>query len=192
MKTLIFASLLSVFGTLPSSAFHRNTICLVSPSAVVRGETRVENNSNRDVLNYLRDMMEYARMSHRHDLVEHYQESWLTVAEQVLGPLPARLPNHGFPASSLSTGTSGQGKAGEGQNLRTPPKWRAEILSRPWRKIIARDGEMEILECGHRCYHTEVPGSPDAKRRRCWDCAAQARQKKPATSAAVKAKAVRA
>ena len=120
------------------------------------------------VLSYLERMLELCRRAHRPDLVTEYEDAWETAATAILGPLPKRPDNRAIHTP------------GEIVPRPLTPGQR-ESLARPWRKIIARDGEMEILECGHRMLHVEYPGSPIPKRRRCRDCYAEAQTKKPAT-----------
>ena len=119
------------------------------------------------VLSYLERMVELCRRAHRPDLVTDYEDAWQTAAAAILGPLPKRPDNR-----AIYTGEIVPRPLTPGQR---------ESLASPWRRIIARDGGMEILECGHRMFHIEVPGSPTPKRRRCRDCfLAEAQTKKPA------------
>jgi len=112
----------------------------------------------KKILAYLRDMIDLSRQLHRPDMVDLYCDAWEVAATQIYGALPPRKPNIGhYVAEPKPT---------------TPPVWRHMMLAKPFRKIIARDGDTEILECGHRIWNfADIPGSPPAKRRRCGDCA---------------------
>lgn len=197
MKRLMIAALNFVFlvglSASNAAAIHLNAIRIsVSPLAnagIVTARaggvcalTPQSTLQSKRVLDYLRDMADMSRRLHRHDLATLYEDAWQIAAERIFGPLPARFPMKAFPPLPPDVPRRDTA-AGMGKGSPTPA-WRLEILSRPWRKIVARDGDYEVLECGHRCYHTEVPGSPAARRRRCRDCAREAANKKPVESAA--------
>jgi len=136
----------------------------------------------KSVLSYLRDMVERCHKAHRLDLETDYQDAWELAASAIYGPLPRRLQSLAIPPTP-------------GEIIPRPlTPGQREAIQRPWRKIIARDGDDEILECGHRVwYAVQVPGSPAARRRRCKECAAVEEAKKPAAAVSdKKAKAVRA
>lgn len=130
------------------------------------------------VLSYLRDMIELCRNAHRPDIEHEYQDAWRLAAAQIYGPLPPRAACKGHYVSAPVV-------AGP------PPKWKRDMLSKPYRKIVRRftelDGslrsEYEQLECGHRIMALmELPGASPAKRRRCGECAHEAQNKKPVAS----------
>jgi len=138
----------------------------------------------KGVLDYVTEMIDLSRRLHRADLSDYYQDGWETAAIAIYGPLPQRKISASGTGYTPSTATPTKSQ--------DTPAWRRQMLANPWRQIIARDGDWEILSCGHRMYHTEVPGSPDARRRRCHDCGREAAAKKPAVSAAAPLRKTRA
>lgn len=120
------------------------------------------------VLQYLQEMIELCRKFHRQDLVDNYTDAWELAALKIYGPLPERLPARGYYAQPTP------------KQAPDAPPWKREMLAKPYRKIVARfsvveDGlsiDYEQLECGHRLLAgIDPPGSPQAKRRRCDECA---------------------
>ncbi len=121
------------------------------------------------VLNYLNDMIEVCRRAHRPDLAGEYEDAWELAAGAIYGPLPARPKNRVFYAAAPKP-------AGP------PPRWRTEMLAKPYRRISRRVDNYEVLECGHLVLAiADLPGAPPAKRRRCGQCA-QTSAKKPIAS----------
>lgn len=121
--------------------------------------------SPKSVLAYLAELMNFCRAIHRQDLASDYYEAWKFYADRIYGPLPPRKTNAsvymhwGYPTETQTGGKQ------------ETPGWKLAMLSKPWRKVIARDGEWEILECRHRFFHVSTPENPNPKRRRCGDCA---------------------
>jgi hypothetical protein len=128
---------------------------------------------HRRVLNYLSDMMEMCRRLHRSDIESEYREAWEVTAQAIYGDLPPRV-NQG----------AGIAPPSSEPKPKTLPTYRKQMLEKPFRKIIARIDDFEVLECGHRFW---VPlHDESAKRRRCADCA-MARKKPEGVSASEKA-----
>jgi hypothetical protein len=161
------------------SAFYRSTELTQevksSFSPMSRGKAP---HTPRSVLDYLRDMAELCRMLHRPDLERHYRDAWEISAQALYGKLPPRRPN--------------QAVIFYEQKPRTKTVYQLESIASPLRKIIARDGDTEILECGHRSfrhvYSGESDSAPPPKRRRCHDCRIAATQKKQPSSSGKKTK----
>ncbi len=110
---------------------------------------------HRRVLTYLSDMMEYCRLLHRHDLESEYKQAWETAAEAIYGPLPQRPPNQVVPYPTTE---------------QRPRTWfQKRSAASPYRKIIARMDDYEVLECGHRIWRIAFAGDA-GKRRRCTQC----------------------
>jgi len=110
------------------------------------------------VLDYLRRMMDLCRSLYRHDLESEYREAWEAAAIAIYGPLPlrARISRPAIPA----------------ETVQSPPRWRQQMLAKPYKKIIMRMEDREVLECGHAMWSIPLPGAAIAKRRRCAQCAA--------------------
>lgn len=127
----------------------------------------------KDVLLYLREMIERCRLRHRPDLVDYYTDGWEMASDAIYGPLPERAASRGYYAQPTQKHTS------------EAPPWKQQMLAKPFRKIVARlsvveDGitfDYEQLECGHRFpAGIDPPDSPQAKRRRCNECARLAKK----------------
>ncbi len=131
---------------------------------------RIPAGQHKRVLAYLRDMIELCRGLHRHDLEREYQQAWETAASTIYGALPPRPSCQGYYEPNLAVASA-----------QPTPKWKLEMLAKPYRKIVRRfteqrkeepPTEYELLDCGHRLYAgIDLPGSPPARRRRCSKCA---------------------
>lgn len=115
--------------------------------------------SSQGVLKYLQDMRDLCKSFHRPDLEREYIDAWELAATTIYGPLPPRKPMR-----SAYTQWATEEKPA------TMPGWKREMLAKPFRQVIGRDGMYEILSCGHRLFHTPNPESPNPRRRRCGDC----------------------
>lgn len=144
----------------------------------------------QSVLEYLRNVIERCRLEHRSDLERHYQETWQVAINAIYGPLPPRIYPVGWGAYpplqnkpvAVETAT---------------PRWREIFKARPLKRIIGRDGDHEILECGHRNWHIpSLDPNKIPKRRRCQECgkailaAQDAKNPAQATARGKKSKAV--
>lgn len=129
----------------------------------------------RRVLSYLADMIELCRLRHRHDLVSEYQEAWETAALAMYGTLPARPERQTYQPAPAAE-----------QPKRPLTDFRAKMLSKPLKKIIARMGDYELLECGHQIWQPKEFLFDDVnhRRRRCGECAKSNQQAKKPPSAA--------
>jgi hypothetical protein len=131
------------------------------------------------VLAYFRDMMDFCQQFHRQDLVDEYSDAWEFAASKIFGPLPPRKTTQGFYVQEPKP--------------TTPPGWKVELYSRPYRRIAARFSRIfkgreiryERLECGHEVM-APVGYSIPAKRRRCRACGREVLEakKQPASVAA--------
>lgn len=132
------------------------------------------------VLAYLKDMIELSRNSRRQDMVWLYEDAWEVAASTIFGPLPPRresvMPPR--PEPEPKARTFGQ----------------VEMVSKPFRKIVARftaiEGDLQIdyeqLACGHRVMaKVDLPGDPQARRRRCAQCAREAASDKKHPSSVI-------
>lgn len=154
-----------------SSSADRESSLLTTPLDPLRSACMYDPARGKNVLAYLRDMMELCRSLHRHELVEEYSDAWELAATRVYGALPPRKPIKGHINP-------------EQPKTKATPAWKSDILARPYRKVIAHDGDSDILECGHRTWHTDYPeSSHPPKRRRCRDCSYEVAQKKQPASA---------
>lgn len=111
------------------------------------------------VLAYLWSVVERCRRAHRSDLERDYYQAWAFYSDVVYGPLPPRPQWQSvytqWPAPTKPTPS---------------PRWKIEKYSNPLRRVVARDGEDEILECGHRHWWPENLSEKPARRRRCAHC----------------------
>jgi hypothetical protein len=144
------------------------------------------------VLNYLREMIDFCRIDRHPEMQKEYEESWLTVAAKVYGPLPDRWRMATLKCQARKP---------------TPPlcspdepltDWQRETLEWPRRKIIGgykkESGEKNlILECGHHCWTPHLRAKyPAGETRPCDECYAEAKapKKKPASASSSRAEAV--
>jgi hypothetical protein len=120
-------------------------------------------------------MIELCRLRHRHDLVSEYQEAWETAALAMYGKLPARPERRIYQPATAAE-----------QPKRQSTNFRAEMLSKPLKKIIGRIGDFELLECGHQIWQPKEFLFDDVnhRRRRCGECAKAKQQAKKPPSAA--------
>src|SRR6185437_3537788 len=78
------------------------------------------------VLGYLERCRRFAELSHRRDLAFDYERAWRLVFEVSHGALP--------PARVFSTQYSVVSEPAP----RPVPKWKAEVLARPMRRVVER------------------------------------------------------
>jgi hypothetical protein len=140
--------------------------------------------SARNVLAYLRDMVEYCKEKRRQDLQWEYEEAVELLSSLTFGELPPRkpvqLPGYEFHQPA---------------NPQIPSGFRPGKLEMPLRRIVQSNPRphgwstvtWETLECGHELLAPPGHNNP-VKRRRCIYCAfaaVQAVAKKPSSSVAI-------
>jgi hypothetical protein len=144
--------------------------------------------SIRNVLAYLRDMIEYCRGEHRDDLRWDYEEAVDLIRSKIYGNLPPRKAIAGYPGYQPNTPPVPLVASGP----------RIQERDKPLRKIVGRaikpyrswTVSYEELECGHQ-FLPLVGDKTPAKRRRCAHCAREIQaKKKPASVKRPNSKAV--
>lgn len=151
------------------------SMCLDTELCSMSSRKFVSDPTPKSVLGYLRDQMERCRLERRPDLERVYEEAWQLATNKVYGPLPPRWN----PDSNCGAYPPLRNRPVAVNNA--SPQWREEFKARPLRKIVARDGLDEVLECGHRQWHYAFAGDRNPKRRRCLECGKAVLDKKQAT-----------
>ncbi|HKW76859.1 MAG TPA: hypothetical protein VJN64_15115 [Terriglobales bacterium] len=139
------------------------------------------------VLNYLRAMMDYCRLEHRHEIEREYEEAWSLAAQKLYGPLPDRwqmeirrrtIPTQYCPEKPEPT-------AGQLRSWATPLRKVIRTITETTQQgRSTHEDRYLVLECGHRVREPLLyPDAPEPKRRRCKECRDQMEaSKKPAAS----------